>query len=117
MSDKIAIVIFTVFDKDSARVYRALGTAAEYKAGGTEVTVVFDGSGVESLAALAQTAHPLHPLLESLRDEIRGACGYCAGAHDVADAITAAGFKLLDEHDGHASLPTLTREGYTILTF
>ncbi len=114
---KIAIVIYTVFDNDNAKVYRALGTAAEYKEAGDDVTVVFDGSGVESLAAISKADHPLNGLLESVRGNVRGACSYCAKAHESVDAINAAGYTMLDEHNDHASLPALTREGYTIITF
>lgn len=117
MSNKIAIVIYTVFKNDTAKVYRALGTAAEYKEAGADVTVVFDGSGVESLAAIANPEHPLAGLLESLRDNVRGACSYCAKAHNSVEGITGRGYKLLDEHNDHASLPTLTAEGYSIITF
>ena len=114
---KIAIVIYSVFDNDNARVYRALGTAAEYLEGGDEVTVVFDGAGVESLAAISASDHPLNGLLEGLRPNVRGACSYCAKAHKSDEAITASGYTMLDEHNDHASLPALTREGYTIITF
>ncbi|GGK42614.1 hypothetical protein GCM10008955_40460 [Deinococcus malanensis] len=114
---KVAIVIFEDVRRDSARVYRALGTAEELTEAGDEVTVVFDGSGTDSLAAIIDPASRLHPLFERLRPQVRGACKYCARSHGVLDVIEQAGIPLLSEHKQHASLPALLREGYTVLTF
>lgn len=117
MTHSVAIVILTKFANDNAAVYRALGTAEEFQEAGDDVTIVFDGSGTESLAALSAPAHPLNGLLESLRPQVRGACGYCAKAHKVADTINDAGFSMLTDNDGHASIRNLVVEGRTVLTF
>lgn len=117
MAYSVAVVIFTAFDKDNAAVYRALGTAQEFQEAGDDVTIVFDGSGVESLAALSAGDHPLNGLLESLRGNVRGACGFCAKSHGVQAAITEAGFALLTDNHGHASIRGLVVEGRTVLTF
>lgn len=103
--------------QDMAAVYRGLDTAREFVEAGDDVTIVFDGSGTESLAALTAENHQLHGLLEKLRPVVRGACGYCAKAHKVADEVTGAGFELLTENRGHASLRNLVVEGRTVLTF
>lgn len=117
MTHSVAIVIMTNFANDSAAVYRALGTAQEFQEAGDDVTIVFDGSGTESLAALSDSSHMLNGLLESLRDQVAGACGYCAKAHKVDEPITAAGFPLLTDNHGHASIRNLVVEGRTVLTF
>ncbi len=117
MTHSIAIVILTNFADDSAAVYRGLGTAQEFQEAGDDVTIVFDGSGTESLAVLSDPSHMLNGLLESLRAQVRGACGYCAKAHKVADTINAAGFTMLTDNDGHASIRNLVVEGRTVLTF
>ncbi|WP_407319361.1 sulfur reduction protein DsrE [Isoptericola halotolerans] len=117
MTHQAAIVILTDFAADSAAVYRALGTAQEFVQAGDDVKIVFDGSGVDSLAAIAAPEHQLHDLLESLRDQVAGACGFCAKAHEAATAITEAGYPLLTDNKGHASLRDLVVEGRTVLTF
>lgn len=118
MSDhKIAVVIYEPLSGDMARVYRGLKTAAEFKAGGDDVTVVFDGSGVETLAAVSDANHPMHPLVESLRENVGGACSYCASAHKVKDAISDAGWSLRAEAAGELSIRQLAQEGRQILNF
>lgn len=62
----------------NARVYRGLSTALEFKRAGDEVVVMFDGSGVESLAAVSDSSHKMNPLLEELKDNVIGACNLCA---------------------------------------
>ena len=114
---KVAIVIFEDIKRDSARVYRALVTAEELMEAGDEVTVVFDGSGTESLASVLDPASRLHALFERVRPQIRGACRYCARSHGVLEPIEGAGIPLLSEYKQHASLVALVREGYTVLTF
>lgn len=114
---KIAVVIFEDIKRDSARVYRALVTAEELIENGDEVTVVFDGSGTESLAAVLDSGSRLHALFEKVRPQVRGACKVCARSHGVLETITEAGIPALGEYKQHASLPALVREGYTVLTF
>ncbi|GAA1860012.1 DsrE family protein [Microbacterium koreense] len=115
--NKIAVVIYEPISGDMSRVYRGLKIAAEFATSGDDVAVVFDGSGVESLAALSDSTHPLHPLLESLRDNVRGACSYCAGSHKVAHVITGSGWSLRDEAGGEVSIRELALEGRQILNF
>ncbi|SDR77725.1 DsrE/DsrF-like family protein [Paraoerskovia marina] len=117
MTHSAAIVIFTDIANDSAAVYRALGTAQEFVQAGDDVKIVFDGSGVDSIAAMTAEDNKLHGLLESLRDQVAGACGFCAKAHKSEDAIVAAGYPLLTDNNGHASIRNLVVEGRTVLTF
>lgn len=118
MSDlKIAVVIYESTNSGDARAYRGLKTALEFKEAGDDVVVVFDGSGVETLAAISDPANPMHPLAEALKSHIRGACSYCAKAHKSADAIVAAGWTLLTDNNGEASIRDLVTEGRTILNF
>ena len=114
---RVAVVIYEDAAKDLARAYRGLLTAMEFVEAGDDVTVVYDGSGVDTLAAASAPDHQLHRLAERLRPVTRGACGFCASAHGVKDAIEAAGWPLLGEYKGHASIRTLVGEGYEILTF
>ena len=117
MSTPVAVVILTNVTQDMSAVYRGLDTAREFVDAGDDVTIVFDGSGTESLAALSAPDHALHGLLEGLRDQVRGACGFCAKSHKVAEPITEAGFTLLTDNRGHASIRSLVTEGRQVLTF
>lgn len=117
MTEKAAIVVYTDSSHDLARVYRALGTAQEFVEAGDDVTVVFDGSGVDSLAALSSADHQLHPMLEALRPVVAGACGFCVHAHEVTEAVADGNWQLLTDHNGHASIRQLVVDGYTVITF
>jgi hypothetical protein len=114
---RVAVVIYEDAAKDLARAYRGLMTAVEFLEAGDEVTVVYDGSGVDTLAAASASDHQLHRLVEKLRPVTQGACGFCAGAHGVKEPIEAAGWPLLGGYKGHASIRTLVGEGYQILSF
>ncbi|GAA1699432.1 hypothetical protein GCM10009792_19330 [Microcella alkalica] len=114
---KIAILVLNNIEHDLARTYRALKTASEFVNAGDDVTIVFDGSGVDSLAAVSADDSKLKPLIESLRPHVRGACSFCAKAHGVVDPITAAGWPLLTDNEGEASVRQLALEGRQIITF
>ena len=114
---KIAVIIYEPIDSDASRVYRGLKTALEFKQAGDDVVVVFDGSGVESLAAITAANHKMNPLVVALKDNIRGACGFCVTSHGVSDAVALGGWDLLTDYKGEASVRNLVVEGYQILTF
>ncbi len=114
---RVGVVVFEDASKDLARAYRGLMTAVEFLEAGDDVTVVYDGSGVDTLAAASASDHQLHGLVEKLRGVTLGACGFCAKAHGVVEPITAGGWPLLGDHKGHASMRRLVVEGYQILTF
>lgn len=114
---RVAVVVYEDAAKDLARAYRGLMTAVEFLDAGNDVTVVYDGSGVDTLAAASAPDHQLHPLVEKLRPATRGACAFCSKAHGVTDAVTAGGWPLLEEYKHHASVRNLVVEGYQILSF
>jgi hypothetical protein len=118
MSDfKIAVVIYEPIGSDMSRVDRGLKTALEFKQAGDDVVVVFDGSGVESLAAISNPGHKMSPLAVALQENIQGACGFCVASHGVTDSIEAGGWPLLTDYDGEASIRNLVVAGYQILSF
>ena len=118
MSDfKIAVVIYEPIGSDMSRVYRGLKTALEFKQAGDDVVVVFDGSGVESLAAISDPAHKMNPLAVALQENILGACGFCVASHGVTNQIETGGWPLLTEYNGEASTRNLVVAGYQILSF
>ncbi len=115
---KIAIVIYSnVTTEALSRAYRAFGFAAELLAAGDDVSIVFDGGGSATLAAVLDPKHDLHRAWTKVAPALRGVCGYCAKAYGVQDALIAAGIPMLADDHGHASLRALLDEGRQIITF
>lgn len=117
--NKIAILVLadTETHGDLGRVVNALEVAKEFKDAGDPVTILFDGAGTRWIAELSKPDHKRHPLFESLRDVIHGACAFCSAAFGVKDAVVAAGVTLLDEFEQHPSIRSLVNEGYQVITF
>lgn len=116
---KIAVIVLagTEHHEGLGRVVNALETAKEFKQAGDEVTVVFDGAGVQGLAAISAEDHKSHALYRAVRGEVRGACSFCARAFGVRAKLEAAGIPLLSEFEDHPSLRQLMLDGYQLLTF
>jgi predicted peroxiredoxin len=117
-ADPIAIVIYSnVTTEAQSRVYRAFGFAAELLAAGEDVTLVFDGGGSATLAAVLDPGHDLHRSWTRAAPALRGVCSYCARAYGVQDALRTAGIAMVADDRGHASLRALLAEGCQIVTF
>lgn len=116
-SVKVAVVIYEPIGSDMSRAYRGLKTALEFKKAGDDVVVLFDGSGVETLAAVSEPTSPLNPLITALADNVLGACSFCAKSHKVADTIRAAGWSLRTDDGEEASIRDLVIQGRTIISF
>jgi hypothetical protein len=114
---RVAVVVYADAAHDLPRVFRGLMAAGEFREAGDDVVVVYDGSGVDTLAAASADGHPLHRQVMWLRDVTLGACKACATAHGVAAALTDSGWPLLAEHRGHASIRRLVEDGYQVLTY
>lgn len=117
MTNKVAVFIYESVAGDMSRAYRGLKTALEFVQAGDEVAVVFDGSGVETLAAIADPGSKLNPILQSISAAVEGACSFCASSHKVTEAIRASGYTLLTDFDGEASVRKFVNSGYTVLNF
>lgn len=119
MQSKIAIFIFA--DTESfeglGRVFNALVAAKEFKAGGDTVAIIFDGAGTKWPAELAKPAHKAHRLFNELKQQVRGACSFCAGVFGATEATEQSGTGLLSEFEGHPSVRRLMGEGYQILNY
>ena len=98
-------------------MYRGLKTASEFAGAGDDVVVLFDGSGVEALAAISEPDNVMNALITGLRSSVLGACKYCAVSHKVRDRLDASGWPLIDEFDGEASIRRLVAEGRQVLAF
>ena len=102
---------------DLGRVVNALQIARELDGAGDEVTVVFDGAGTQWIPVLSDEESKYHRLFAETKENVAGACSYCAGAYGVKDAIENTDIDLLDEFDGHPSVRKLISNGYQVLTF
>lgn len=116
---KVAIVLLadTETPGDMGRMANALTAAREFKQGGDEVTIIFDGAGTKWVAELSSSDHRYHRVFDEVRDRIGGACAYCSRAYGVKDAVEEAGVPLLRDFADHPSLKRLVDDGYQVITF
>lgn len=82
-------------------------TAVEFLDAGDDVSVLYDGSGVDTLAAASASDHQLHGLAKELRADTRRL--FCAQAHGVGDAVTTGGRPLLEEYSVTRACETRSR--------
>ncbi len=117
--NKIAIVVLSDPDQPAGLglVVNALMAAKEFKDSKDDVQVVFSGIGTKWLAELAKPDHLLHQTYNSLKDNIAGACGFCATAFGVTGDVKTCSITVLEEYGKNMSYLRLVNEGYTILTF
>lgn len=116
---KVAIIVLagTETHEGLGRIVNALETGKEFKEAGDEVTVVFDGAGVQGLAEISNPTHKSHGLYTAVQDRVAGACSFCATAFGVRNKLERANVSFLSEHDDHPSLRRLVQEDYQLLTF
>lgn len=117
--DKVAIVVLADTETHEAlgRVVNALEAVKEFKEAGDDVQLIFDGAGAKWIVELSKEDHKAKPLFDAVRDKVKGACRYCAGAFQVADQVKAQNVPLMGEYEGHPSFKRLVSEGYHIITF
>lgn len=117
MNKVLVLVLADTETKEAlGRVVNALQTAKEFKDGGDELRLVFDGAGTRWIGELGAPEHKYHALFESVKDRA-GACSYCAGAFGVKSAVERYDVSLLDEFDGHPSLRRAVSDGYQVISF
>ena len=104
------------------RVFNALASAYDFKQGGDEVTVLFQGAGSRWIGELTKAEHPAHKLFEAVKDLVAGASCGCADVFGARESVVASGFELITDNQvpgttGLPSLQKLIKDGYTVLTF
>lgn len=116
---KVAIVVLT--DTTPAdglgRIVNALLAVKEFKDGKDNVKLIFSGAGTRWISELANPKHQLHETYSAVKDRIAGACGFCASAFGVTDAVKANGIRVLEEYGTNMSFRALLDEGYQVITF
>ncbi len=82
--NKVVVLVLADIDtkEDLGRVVNALQTVKEFKEGGDQVRLVFDGAGTRWIGELGAADHKYHALFASVKDRA-GACSYCAKAFGV----------------------------------
>lgn len=117
--NKVAIVILAGAESHDSlgRVVNALELAKELQDYDDEVKIVFDGAGTEWIPELENESHDVHALHEAVKDNIHGACKFCAKAFGVYKEIKQAEVDLLDEYDQHPSLRNFITNGYQVVNF
>lgn len=114
---KVALVFYSTLEgAGHSAVYRQLMFAQELMRHGDDVTLVFDGAGTQTLAALIRPDHEFHRIFQTVRPRLRGACHFCAKSYGVMDELREAGIPLLGDDRGHASLRALLNEQRQIVT-
>ena len=104
------------------RVFNALATAYDFKQGGDEVTVLFQGAGTRWIAEHSNPTHPVYELFETVKDTVAGVSCGCAEVFGATEEIEKSAFDLITDNavPGTSGLPSLRKlaaEGHTILTF
>lgn len=104
------------------RVFNALASAYDFKQGGDEVTVLFQGAGSRWIGELTKAEHPAHKLFEAVKDLVAGVSCGCADVFGARESVVASGFELITDNrvpgtTGLPSLQKLIKDGYTVLTF
>ncbi len=116
---KAAIVLLadTETKEGLGRMSNALTSVREFKEEDQEVTLIFDGAGTKWIGELSDSDHKYNRHFESVKDDIEGACAYCARAFGVKDEVQQSGVELLGDFEGHPSLAKLVAQGYQVITF
>lgn len=104
------------------RVFNALASAYDFKHGGDEVTVLFQGAGSRWIGELTKADHPAYKLFEAVKDLVAGVSCGCADVFGARESVVASGFELITDNQvpgttGLPSLQKLIKDGYTVLTF
>lgn len=117
--NKVAIVILTDTSEADGlgRVLNALMAAKEFVDGKDDVRVIFSGAGTKWLVELANPTHKLHGVYQSVKEQIAGACGFCAAAFGVTDTAKQCGIPILEDYGTNMSFRELVGKGYQVITF
>lgn len=116
---KVTIVVLadTTQSDSLGRIVNALIAVKEFKENNDDVQLIFTGTGTKWPVELAKPEHQLHEIFNSVKENIAGACGFCAAAYGVTDSMESCGIKALEEYGTNMSFVRLLNEGRQVITF
>jgi DsrE/DsrF-like family len=122
---KIALLVLSdpkTGEEALGRVFNALAAAYEFRQTGSEVSIIFQGTGTRWPALLSDKAHPLNALFQQVRDLVAGVSCGCADVFGAREGAVKSGFDLITDNaipgtSGLPSLATLTTKGFHVLSF
>ncbi len=117
--NKVAIVVLagTGQEDSMGRIVNALMAVKELKEHNDEVQLIFTGLGTTWLAELSRPGHQLHDTYQAIKENIAGACGFCATVYEATDTIKACGINILTDYGTNMSYAKLLNNGYQVITF
>lgn len=116
---KVAVFVFadTVSNEALGRVVNAMTAVKELRQAGDEARLYFDGTGTRWPEALSKKDHIAHRLYESVKDNVSGACQFCATTFGAKESVIESKVKLIDEFEQHVSIKKLLSDGFQIMNF
>ncbi|MCA9558543.1 MAG: DsrE family protein [Myxococcales bacterium] len=122
---KVAILVHSdpkAGEEALGRVFNALAVAHDLDQRGSEVRILFLGTGTRWIAALADPDHPVHGLFELVKCQVEGVSRACAAVFGATDEVEASPFAFVDDNPipGVGGLPSvahLLSEGFSVLTY
>ena len=117
--NKVAIVVLagTQQEDSMGRIVNALMAVKELKENNDEVQLIFSGLGTTWLAELSRPEHQLHDTYKAIKENIAGACGFCATVYDATESIKACGIPILSDYGTNMSFVKLISNGFQVITF
>jgi hypothetical protein len=116
---KVAIVVLagTGQEDSMGRIVNALMAVKELKENNDDVQLIFSGIGTTWLAELSRPEQQLHEVYNAVKDNIAGACGFCATVYNATDAIKTCGINILEGYGTNMSYLKLINDGYQVIIF
>ncbi len=116
---KVAIIVLAGTGQEDrmGRIVNALMAVKELKESNNDVQLIFSGLGTTWLAELARPQHQLHTVYNAVKDNIAGACGFCAAVYDATTTIKACGIHILEDYGTNMSYANLIHDGYQVIIF
>ena len=104
------------------RVFNALALANDLKTRGSDVQILFMGTGTRWIAKLAKRDNPAHGLFNLVKDKVMGASHACSTVFGSTVDVLESEFSFLDNNpipgtDGLASVAQLMQDGYKVLVY
>lgn len=122
---KTAIIVISdpkAGEEALARVFNALGLAADCQRAGDQVELAFIGTGTRWPAALTQPTHPAHDLYQAVREVVTGGSCGCAAVFGATDGLKACGVESKKDNPiagtpGLLSLRRYLADGWHLIMF